>query len=47
VSSAEEKWSAKEIVGHLIDSAANNHRRFILAQGRDDLLFEGYDQEHW
>jgi len=41
------KWSTKQIIGHLVDSAANNHRRFILAQGRDDLLFEGYDQEHW
>ena len=29
---APEKWSKKEIIGHLIDSAANNHRRFILAQ---------------
>jgi uncharacterized damage-inducible protein DinB len=43
----EGKWSVKQIVGHLVDSAANNHRRFVLAQGRDDLLFEGYDQEHW
>jgi len=25
-------WSKKEILGHLIDSAANNHRRLILAQ---------------
>lgn len=46
-SRAEGKWSVKQIIGHLIDSAANNHRRFVLAQGRDDLLFEGYDQEHW
>jgi phenylpropionate dioxygenase-like ring-hydroxylating dioxygenase large terminal subunit len=30
--SAPHKWSKKEIIGHLIDSAANNHRRFILAQ---------------
>lgn len=27
-----DKWSKKEIMGHLIDSAANNHRRFVLAQ---------------
>ena len=29
-------WSIKEILGHLIDSAANNHQRFIRAdhQGR-------------
>ncbi|HVG30369.1 MAG TPA: DinB family protein [Pyrinomonadaceae bacterium] len=43
----EEGWSAKEIVGHLIDSAANNHRRFVLAQLQDDLVFEGYAQEDW
>jgi hypothetical protein len=43
----EEGWSAKEIVGHLIDSAANNHRRFVLAQLKDDLTFEGYAQEDW
>ncbi|MCA1630857.1 MAG: DinB family protein [Acidobacteria bacterium] len=42
-----EDWSAKEIVGHLIDSAANNHRRFVLAQLKDDLIFEGYAQEDW
>jgi hypothetical protein len=40
-------WSAKEILGHLVDSAANNHRRFILAQNQDSLEFDGYDQERW
>jgi len=44
---AEEKWSAKQILGHLIDSAANNHARFVLAQTKDDLVFPGYDQEAW
>jgi hypothetical protein len=29
---APNKWSKKEIIGHLIDSAANNHRRLLLAQ---------------
>jgi hypothetical protein len=43
----EEGWSSKQIVGHLIDSAANNHRRFVLAQLGDDLVFEGYAQEDW
>lgn len=41
------KWSKKEIMGHLIDSACNNHIRFVKAQGNDELLFEGYDQEQW
>ena len=41
------KWSAKEIVGHLIDSAANNHLRFVRAQLEDDLIFDGYAQDGW
>lgn len=44
---APEKWSVKEIVGHLIDSAANNHRRFVLAQIRPGLTFDGYEQDDW
>lgn len=41
------KWSMKEIVGHLIDSAANNHRRFVVAQIKDGLVFDGYEQDAW
>ena len=26
------KWSKKEILGHLMDSASNNHQRFVRAQ---------------
>ena len=44
---AEEHWSAKQILGHLIDSATNNHARFVLAQIKDDLVFPGYDQNNW
>ena len=33
---AEGKWCAKEIIGHLIDSAGNNHQRFVRAQFTDD-----------
>jgi len=40
-------WSAKEIIGHLIDSAANNHARFVRAQLEPDLVSAGYDQEQW
>ena len=41
------KWSKKEILGHLIDSAANNHQRFVRLQlmGRIDL--PGYDGDEW
>lgn len=43
----DEGWTPKQIVGHLIDSAANNHRRFVLGQLADDLTFDGYAQEDW
>jgi hypothetical protein len=41
------KWSPKEIIGHLIDSASNNHQRFVRAQFSDELIFAGYEQEGW
>jgi hypothetical protein len=41
------KWSPKEIIGHLIDSAANNHQRFVRAQFTDELVFPGYEQVEW
>lgn len=41
------KWSAKQIIGHLVDSAGNNHQRFVRAQFKDDLVFPGYEQEEW
>jgi hypothetical protein len=45
--SAPDSWSRKEVLGHLIDSALNNHRRFILAIDQDELVFEGYGQDVW
>ncbi|MCC7501489.1 MAG: DinB family protein [Flavobacteriales bacterium] len=45
--SAPGKWCPKEVIGHLIDSASNNHGRFVRAQGMPGLRFEGYDQDHW
>ncbi len=41
------KWSRKQILGHLIDSAANNHQRFVRAQEAEVLRAPGYAQEHW
>lgn len=41
------KWSAKQVIGHLIDSAANNHQRFVRLQIEPDLRFPGYKQEEW
>jgi len=40
-------WSIKEIIGHLIDSAAHNHQRFVRAELQADLVFPGYDQDDW
>jgi hypothetical protein len=42
-----DKWSAREILGHLIDSAANNHRRFVIGQGTEPAVFDGYAQNDW
>ena len=44
---AEDNWAPIEILGHLIDSAANNHQRFVRAQFTDDLVFPGYVQDQW
>lgn len=41
------KWSRKEIIGHLIDSASNTHQRFVRAQLTDNLSFPGYEQDAW
>jgi DinB family protein len=41
------KWCPRELLGHLIDSAANNHQRFVRARFQDDLVFPGYDQDAW
>ena len=42
-----DKWSVKEILGHLIDSAANNHQRFVRLQLQPELTLPGYDQDNW
>jgi hypothetical protein len=43
---APDKWSKKEILGHLIDSATNNHQRFIRLQYQDKPGIY-YDQNEW
>lgn len=40
------KWSKKEIIGHLIDSAANNHQRFVRGQF-ESIPEIRYDQDKW
>src|SRR5688572_28295205 len=41
------KWSKKEVVGHLIDSAQNNLRRFIVGQYEPVPSKIVYDQDFW
>ena len=40
------KWSKKEIIGHLIDSATNNHQRFVRGQFETRPAIT-YDQDNW
>src|SRR5580700_8958249 len=40
-------WSRKEILGHLIDSAANNHQRFVRGQLERELITPSYAQKEW
>lgn len=41
------KWSRKEILGHLIDSASNNHQRFVRTQLASQVSFPAYAQTEW
>ena len=45
---APNKWSKKEILGHLMDSAVNNHFRFIQSQfAKEPFTILPYEQDHW
>jgi hypothetical protein len=41
------RWSKKEILGHLIDSVANNHQRIVRSQFAARTDFPAYEQEAW
>ena len=41
------KWSPKQVLGHLIDSACNNHRRFVIGRDAPPVVFQGYNQDDW
>ena len=41
------KWSPKQVLGHLLDSACNNHQRFVRMQEASELALPGYSQDHW
>ena len=40
-------WSKKEILGHLIDSASNNHQRIVRTLLAPRIDFPAYEQESW
>jgi hypothetical protein len=40
-------WSPKEELGHLLDSAANNHQRIVRTQLEDEPRMPGYDGDAW
>ena len=44
---APDRWTTKEVIGHLIDSAANNHQRFVRGQLADRSEFPRYEHEAW
>jgi len=41
------KWSRKQVLGHLVDSAANNHQRFVRLQLGPRIDLPGYDGDGW
>jgi hypothetical protein len=47
VPASPERWTPKQILGHLLDSAANNHHRFVRAQIEGGLSMPGYAQREW
>jgi hypothetical protein len=44
---AQGKWSPKEIIGHLVDSAGNNQQKFVRAMREDGVQFPNYEQDFW
>ena len=42
-----DRWTLKEMIGHLIDSASNNHQRFIRLQTETTLHFPAYAAQTW
>lgn len=44
---ARDKWSPKEILGHLADSATNNQMKFVKAMECSGQKVAGYNQDKW
>ncbi len=41
------KWTTKQVIGHLCDSAGNNLQRIVRLSLQNFLLFPRYEQEKW
>jgi hypothetical protein len=41
------KWTRKELLGHLLDSAVNNHQRFVRLRQGELRGFPGYEADAW
>ena len=44
---SEEQWSIKQMIGHLLDSASNNHQRIVRLQIFDEIEFPYYQQDEF
>ena len=44
---SEEQWSIKQLIGHLLDSASNNHQRIVRLQNFDEIEFPYYQQDEF
>ncbi len=40
-------WTRKQVLGHMLDSAANNHQRFVRAALEGRYSGPGYQQDRW
>src|SRR5215469_3777438 len=45
--SAPAQWSKKQELGHLVDSACNNHQRIVRAQVEQEPSLPDYDGDRW
>ena len=44
---SEERWTIAEVVGHLVDSAVNNHQRFCACPTKRTTRIPKYEQNFW
>lgn len=47
VLSSKDNWTIRNNVAHLIDSASNNHQRFVRLQLNEKVTLPGYEAESW